>query len=214
MLDKTPNGNVSALLNALDEALSASDVDRAVDLFQVDCYWRDLVTFTWNIKTMEGRDQVRDMLKAQLADTKPSNWKIADGEDATETDGVTESWIQFETAVARGFGHMRMKDGRIWTLLTTMAELKGHEEAQGFERPHGREARCRSRTQDLEGGAREGSRRARPHASALLRDHRRRAGRHRARRADAAARRADHHHREERTARRQLAQALQVALPA
>jgi hypothetical protein len=39
--------------------------------------------------------------------------------------------------VARGFGHMRLKDGRIWTLLTTMSELKGHEESVGFDRPMG-----------------------------------------------------------------------------
>src|ERR1700737_3655029 len=79
MLDKTPNGKVSDLLNALDKALSAGEVERAVDLFQTDCYWRDLVTFTWNIKTMEGKEQVRDTLKARLADTKPSNWKIEAG---------------------------------------------------------------------------------------------------------------------------------------
>jgi putative flavoprotein involved in K+ transport len=124
MLDKAPNGKVSDLLSALDQALSAGDVERAVDLFQPDCYWRDLVTFTWNIKTMEGKDQVGDMLKARLAGTRPSNWKIADGEDASEADGITESWIQFETAVARGFGHIRLKGGQIWTLLTTMSELK------------------------------------------------------------------------------------------
>ena len=55
MLDKAPNGKVSDLLNALDKALSAGEVERAVDLFQADCYWRDLVTFTWNIKTMGGQ---------------------------------------------------------------------------------------------------------------------------------------------------------------
>ena len=110
MLDKAPNGKVSELLAALDAALSAGEIDRAVDLFQTDCYWRDLVTFTWNIKTMEGKEQVRDMLKARLADTKPSNWKIAEGENASEADGVTESWIEFETAVARGFGHLRLKE--------------------------------------------------------------------------------------------------------
>jgi len=137
MLDKAPNGKVSELLNALDKALSAGEVEHAVDLFQTDCYWRDLVTFTWNIKTMEGKEQVRDMLKARLADTKPTNWKIADGEDASEADGITESWIQFETGAARGFGHIRLKDGRIWTLLTTMSELKGHEEPVGFDRPMG-----------------------------------------------------------------------------
>src|SRR5437762_14309443 len=57
MLDKAPNGKVSDLLNALDKALSAGEVERAVDLFQADCYWRDLVTFTWNIKTMEGKER-------------------------------------------------------------------------------------------------------------------------------------------------------------
>src|SRR5437899_3967633 len=137
MLDKAPNGKVSDLLTALGKAMSAGEVEHAVDLFQTDCYWRDLVTFTWNIKTLEGKDQIRDMLKARLAGTKPSNWKIADGEDASEADGITESWIEFETEVARGFGHIRLKDGRIWTLLTTMSELKGYEEPLGFDRPMG-----------------------------------------------------------------------------
>ncbi|QDL97058.1 NAD(P)/FAD-dependent oxidoreductase [Rhodopseudomonas palustris] len=137
MLDTAPNGKITTLLGQLDDALSAGDIDRAVDLFQTDCYWRDLVAFTWNIKTMEGKDQVRDMLNARLADTKPSQWRIADGEDAAETDGIVECFIQFDTALARGVGHLRLKDGRIWTLLTTMAELKGFEEPQGFQRPMG-----------------------------------------------------------------------------
>lgn len=137
MLDKAPNGKVSEVLGALDAALTAGDVDRAVNLFQTDCYWRDLVTFTWNIRTMEGRDQIRDMLKAQLSATRPSNWRIADGENATEADGIVDSWIQFETHVARGYGHIRLKDGLIWTLLTSMSELKGHEEPLGTDRPMG-----------------------------------------------------------------------------
>ena len=137
MLDKAPNGKVSELLSTLDSALSAGDIDRAVDLFQTDSYWRDLVSFTWNIKTMEGQNQIRDMLQARLADTAPSHWAIADGEDASEADGIIESWIQFETKVGRGFGHLRLKQGRIWTLLTTLSELKGFEEPLGFDRPMG-----------------------------------------------------------------------------
>ncbi|MER9405779.1 NAD(P)/FAD-dependent oxidoreductase [Mesorhizobium caraganae] len=137
MLDKAPNKKLSDLLDTFGAALSAGDIDKAVACFQEDCYWRDLVTFTWNIKTMEGRDQVRDMLVSQLAKTKPSNWAIAKGEDASESDGVLDGWISFETEVARGFGHIRLKDGKIWTLLTTMVELKGHEEPAGFDRPLG-----------------------------------------------------------------------------
>ncbi|MER9949082.1 NAD(P)/FAD-dependent oxidoreductase [Mesorhizobium sp. M0047] len=137
MLDKAPNKKLSDLLDQFGAALAANDIEKAVDCFQEDCYWRDLVTFTWNIKTMEGRDQVRDMLKSQLSKTKPSHFAIANGEDATESGGLIEGWISFETEVARGFGHIRLKNGKIWTLLTTMVELKGHEEPAGFARPMG-----------------------------------------------------------------------------
>jgi putative flavoprotein involved in K+ transport len=101
MLDKAPHGKVTDLLQALDSALSAGDVERATGLFQADGYWRDLVSFTWNIRTMEGNDQIRDMLEKQLAEVKPSNWKIADGEAASEADGITESWIQDMVACVR-----------------------------------------------------------------------------------------------------------------
>ncbi|MBZ9684029.1 MULTISPECIES: NAD(P)/FAD-dependent oxidoreductase [unclassified Mesorhizobium] len=137
MLERTPTTKAQALLDKLGKALETGDIDAAVNCFQADCYWRDLVTFTWNLRTMEGQEQVRDMLKATLAGTRPSDWRVAEGEEATEADGVTTAWITFETEVARGFGLVRFKGDLIWTLLTTMAELKGHEEKAGFNRPLG-----------------------------------------------------------------------------
>ena len=56
MLDSTPNSRVQAFLAKFDAALTAGDLDAAVGMFAEECYWRDLVAFTWNIKTMEGRD--------------------------------------------------------------------------------------------------------------------------------------------------------------
>ncbi|MEI5680971.1 MULTISPECIES: NAD(P)/FAD-dependent oxidoreductase [unclassified Mesorhizobium] len=137
MLEKAPQKTLTDLLDRFGRALSAGDIDAAVGLFQEDCYWRDLVTFTWNLKTMEGPDQVRQMLEEQLTATKPEKWALAEGEDVSEADGIIDGWITFETNVARGYGHIRLKDGRIWTLLTTMSELKGHEEPLGFARPMG-----------------------------------------------------------------------------
>jgi len=137
MLDKTPTARVQAFLDRFGGALEAGRIDEAVSMFAEECYWRDLVTFTWNIKTVEGRSEVRDMLGAQLAATRPTAWQVAEGEEASEADGVTQAWITFETAVARGYGLIRLKDGLIWTLLTTMVELKGHEEKAGFSRPLG-----------------------------------------------------------------------------
>lgn len=137
MLDKAPNAQVNSVLSRLDDALTKGDIEAAVALFQDDCYWRDLVTFTWNIRTMEGKDAIRDMLKAQLPSVTPSGWAMAEGEEAGEEDGVVSGWVVFETDVARGFGHIRLKAGLIWTLLTSVTELKGHEEPLGFERPLG-----------------------------------------------------------------------------
>lgn len=137
MLEKTPNVRVQAFLDKFGAALEAGRIDEAVSMFADDCYWRDLVAFTWNIKTVEGHDQVRDMLQSQLQLVKPTKWLVASGETATEADGVTESWISFETEVACGYGLIRMKGGKIWTLLTVMSELKGHEEKSGFTRPLG-----------------------------------------------------------------------------
>jgi putative flavoprotein involved in K+ transport len=137
MLDTGPNARIAAFLGKFDAALAKGDIDAAVAMFGAESYWRDLVAFTWNIKTMEGRDQVRDMLTHCLKQAKPRDWRIAEGEVATEADGVLESWISFETEIARGYGLIRIKDGAIWTLLTTMVELKGHEEKAGFTRALG-----------------------------------------------------------------------------
>lgn len=137
MLDTTPAVRAKAVLSALDEALSAGDADRAAGLFQESGYWRDLVTFTWNIRTLEGRDQIRAMLEAQLPVVRPSDWQLDEAEEVTEDAGVVTAWFRFETGVARGYGLVRIRDGEIWTLLTSMTELKGHEEPLGFERPLG-----------------------------------------------------------------------------
>lgn len=116
-------------------ALARQDIPAAVALFHEDSYWRDLLSFTWNLKTAEGRAQIRDLLEATLSTAQPGAW-AADG-SATEADGVVEAWFTFETALSRGKGLLRLKGGLAWTLLTTMVELKGFEEQKGETRPMG-----------------------------------------------------------------------------
>jgi putative flavoprotein involved in K+ transport len=128
---------VSAWLSTLETALSKSDAKAAAALFADECYWRDLVSFTWNIITLEGRAAIEAMLKETVVKVKPSNFKI-EGE-AKKVDGVIEGWFTFETADARGRGILRLKGGKCWTLLTTMVELKGHEERKGPKRIMGAE---------------------------------------------------------------------------
>jgi putative flavoprotein involved in K+ transport len=137
MTDKTLTQQVAQWLAALDAALQHGAAAGAAALFGDDCYWRDLVSFTWNITTAEGRGKVRQMIEGAVIPAKPVNWQL-DGE-ASEIDGVIEAWFRFETGVARGYGHLRLRNGQAWTLLTTMVELKGHEEHKGPTRDLGTE---------------------------------------------------------------------------
>ncbi|MET0526337.1 MAG: NAD(P)/FAD-dependent oxidoreductase [Nocardioides sp.] len=124
---------------ALERALRARDVPAAAGLFATTSYWRDLIAFSWNITTVEHPEGVADLLEQTLDRVDPGGFAI--DEEPTEADGVITSWFTFETAVGRGRGLVRLveEDGetRAWTFLTTMYELKGHEEPSGLRRPMG-----------------------------------------------------------------------------
>jgi putative flavoprotein involved in K+ transport len=121
-----------------EDALTARDLERAAGMFATESYWRDLIAFSWNITTVEERDGVADLLANTLDRAEPSGFATSEPPD--EADGVTTAWFTFETAVGRGTGLLRLvdEDGpKAFTLLTTMHELKGHEEPKGGLRPLG-----------------------------------------------------------------------------
>lgn len=129
----TPQERVETWLSAFEAALAARDIDRATGLFATDSFWRDLVAFTWNLKTVEGRDQIAAMLGDRLGDTDPSGFRTS--EPATEDGGVVSAFIEFDTATGRGVGHLRLRDDdAAWTFLTALQELTGHEESTGSTR--------------------------------------------------------------------------------
>ena len=119
--------NETEWLAEFASALKRSDTDAATALFADECYWRDLVAFTWNIVTLESRTAIADMLKTRLSDVKPDSFQLAG----------RPGWFTFETAQGRGKGHVRLKDGKAWTFFTALMELKGFEEKKGPSREHG-----------------------------------------------------------------------------
>jgi putative flavoprotein involved in K+ transport len=114
-------------LTEFASALKRSDIDAATALFADECYWRDLVAFTWNIVTLESRSAISDMLEKRLGDVKPDSFELSG----------RPGWFTFETAQGRGTGHLRLKDGKAWTFFTALMELKGFEEKKGPTREHG-----------------------------------------------------------------------------
>ena len=126
---------VEAWLHGFGSALSAGDAKAAAAYFGPDGLWRDLVAFTWNIVTLDGPDAIAAMLGDVSARLRPIGLQI-DGAAGRE-DGVTSAWFTFETALARGKGHVRLRGGKAWTLFTALREFKGHEEMTGPTREEG-----------------------------------------------------------------------------
>ncbi len=123
------------------EALQSQDSRAAADMFLADGLWRDLLAFTWNIETMSGRAAIEAALDRTLARTKPANFHIPSMRTPPRwisragTESI-EAIFEFETALGPGNGVVRLVPDprtpsrlRVWTLLTTLQELRGHEEA-------------------------------------------------------------------------------------
>jgi putative flavoprotein involved in K+ transport len=131
--------NVAAIewIKKLSTTLSSETPTNATLLFEENGFWRDLITFTWNIKTAEGRTEINNLIANTIDNVRPYNWQL--GEDASEADGVIDAWITFETVVAKGRAYVRLRNGLAWTFLTTMMELKNHPEKSKKRRPKGAE---------------------------------------------------------------------------
>src|SRR5690606_35731483 len=124
MSDSAITEELRGWLAEFEAALSRPDVAAATAMFDPDeCFWRDMVAFTWNIATMDGAEAIEAMLREQLAQALPVSFSLEG--DGVQSDDAIEGWFRFETAVARGTGHLRLRGGRCWTLLTALEELKG-----------------------------------------------------------------------------------------
>ena len=64
MTASDPQSQAQGWLSAFEKALSSNNIAAAVAMFESDCYWRDLVSFTWNITTAEGQASVTDLLNS------------------------------------------------------------------------------------------------------------------------------------------------------
>ena len=125
-------------LESFEAALQAQDTAAAAELFLPDGLWRDVLAFTWTIQTLSGRPAIDAMLRETLARTKPGHfhfpakrtsprWLARAGTEAIE------ALFEFETAFGPGAGVVRLVPDassrlRAWTIVTTLEELKGHEE--------------------------------------------------------------------------------------
>jgi putative flavoprotein involved in K+ transport len=114
------------------EGALARGAQAAAAQFAPECYWRDVLAFTWDIRTHEGREAIGEMLAARLAGVRPRGFSVW---GAPTADPESEAWFSFQSAAGRGLGHVRLRDGRAWTLLTALRSLDGFPERPGAREP-------------------------------------------------------------------------------
>ena len=151
MLDRTKDISVSAQawLAAFERTLGTSDRATFDSLFVAECFWRDVLALSWNLRTIAGRDAVAEALTALAPKAAPVKFKLAPNRAPPRWvtragSNNIEAIFDFETALGRGSGILRLvpdaADGdrlKAWTLLTALDELKGFEEQLGTSRPRG-----------------------------------------------------------------------------
>ena len=102
MHDTAPAAEAAAWLATLSDTLAKGDIAATLELFAEDCYWRDIVAFTWNVKTMEGKAAIAAMLEVTLKTTKPFNWQV---ESASKSRSEpVQAWFTFATNSGQGRG--------------------------------------------------------------------------------------------------------------
>ncbi|NQW31874.1 MAG: NAD(P)/FAD-dependent oxidoreductase, partial [Actinomycetales bacterium] len=68
----------TAWMNSFASALVQGDGSEVAELFGEDCYWRDLVSFTWNLTTVEGREEIAQLVDATAAQVQPRNFLVTE----------------------------------------------------------------------------------------------------------------------------------------
>jgi putative flavoprotein involved in K+ transport len=151
MLTRTEDiaASVENWLSEFEGALASKNGTALKALFHDESYWRDVLAFTWEIKTITGVGAIAAELKSCSIEAQPTGFAIASARTPPRRvsragSEAIEAIFQFQTAQGRGSGVLRlMPDAhdrnsvKAWTLLTALDEIKGHEEHIGRARPTG-----------------------------------------------------------------------------
>ena len=63
-------------LSQFEKALAGPDDVVLKTLFHHDSYWRDLLAFTWRIRTVTGANAILRELKAHIGSVRPAAFRI------------------------------------------------------------------------------------------------------------------------------------------
>ncbi|TAQ84823.1 hypothetical protein B7494_g6857 [Chlorociboria aeruginascens] len=123
------------------------DVADMSNLFASESFWRDHLCLSWDFHTLEGPQKIIDLLKGKDG-LRIKSFAIdqttaihSPTTSVVDQVNVVQSFLTVDTDIGHGTGLVRLVDEngtwKVYTLFTTLKELKGHEESVKKRRPLG-----------------------------------------------------------------------------
>jgi hypothetical protein len=153
--EQDANKVAANFIETFNNALSKGDYVTLSNFFGEDGFWRDHLALSWNFRTVRGPKDVLAFLKESASSKDGFRLKsiAIDSSTATRAPQVTpvdggtagvdgvQFFFNLETTIGAGIGLVRLvEDGGAWkvfTLYTSLRELKGHEEVINHRRGNG-----------------------------------------------------------------------------
>jgi cation diffusion facilitator CzcD-associated flavoprotein CzcO len=119
-------------------------------LFLADGWWRDLLSMTWDFRTLHGEDAIEELIDRLPDEQRYTVLRrshaslprlLAEDPHAEEPDPETiQAIVDFETNQGAGRGLLRLRRGqgnawKAWTFFTGLQTIHGREQARGALRP-------------------------------------------------------------------------------
>lgn len=133
-----PQQIAQSIIELFNQALAMNDYKSLVSLFLPHSYWRDHLAVSWELRTLDSPEAIVNFLSEGCRLTKVTidtssavrKPHIANIDGYGDVKGI-EFCITFETEIGTGRGLVRLgeeSEWRIFTLFTSLQELRGYEE--------------------------------------------------------------------------------------
>lgn len=145
---------VKSVVDRLNGSLDDTSLTSTAGLFAKGGYWRDHLMLSWNFRTVQGPSRIAEFLQAcsrsrdgfrlrrmAVDDGSPSRRPATAPLDGQGRVLGIQAFLSVETVRGKGDGLIRLahEDGgwKIFTMYTSLRELRGHEEGTFHRRPLG-----------------------------------------------------------------------------
>ncbi|KAL2828503.1 hypothetical protein BDW59DRAFT_50099 [Aspergillus cavernicola] len=150
-LHRTPEPRAIAQqwVTDLEVLLRTSDFSKLSTLFHQESWWRDTLSLTWDLRTIQNLSDIQDFVTQNQPRAQLSGFRLQhEGkfQPKLESPAPGLTWIStmffFETGTGRGSGVLRLtqdNDGlwKAYAIYTSLQELKNMEEPVGARRVYG-----------------------------------------------------------------------------